>query len=248
MKKHEYNNRADAARLIAKTHLVGPKHEKMLERAGGIDGVRAKQAAQGPKPKQAKTTIHCMGIALYPLAENAEPTCPMESFLHTMIRYIPHNVDSQVMLVETEVGTRGLRVRALRCDGKGADTDPCKPCLSYVKSQHLINKGVRWASKLDGLLWYELLADGADEAAQTAFEEMIDQRDYVVEMRGSEIGEFTSIKNIAALRTSSQVLKTIRKGRCVRVCVLERGSCDWECGSCVYMCVCAAPVCASIAS
>ena len=98
-----------------------------------------------------------------------------------MICYIPHNVDSEVMLMETEVGTHGLRIRAHLCHAKGADANHCKPCTSYANSQQVINKAVRWASKLDGLLWYEHLADGANESVQTKFEETIDKQDYVLE-------------------------------------------------------------------
>lgn len=174
----------------------------MLNKAGGIDAMRARQAELNkmPMPKQAKTMNHCMGIAIYPLVGPKKTEYPVESFLHALIRYIPHNVDEDVMLAETGVGTHGLRIRALQCDGKGAATDPCKPCISYAKSQHLINRAVRWASKLDGLLWFELLADGASEEDQTAFEVMIDERDYVEEGRGSEIGGYLSVKNISILR------------------------------------------------
>ena len=123
----------------------------------------------------------------------------MHKFLHTMVRYIPHNIDPETTLSETRAGTKGLKVRALWCKGEGED-DPCKKCKASANSQKLINKAVAWSSKLDGLKWYELNEDGAPMEEKDSFFGEIDERDYVEEGRGSEIGTFMSIQNIKELR------------------------------------------------
>ena len=80
---------------------------------------------------------------------------------------------------------------------------PCNRCKAAAKSSHLIRAGAKWASKEDGLLWYELRSDGATEAVlDECSKEVIDKRDYVLEGHGSQIGEFMSIATLSMLRTA----------------------------------------------
>ena len=197
--KFIHNIRYQAAKDLRR-HLNGPKHAKKLENAkaaeGGLDVLKR------PARKMEVQKAQCFGIELYPLEEGETATYTMNDFLHTMVRFIPHNIDNEIILSETKVGTRGLLVRSRWCSAGKSTSAPCDKCKAAANSQLILNRAIKWVSKLDGLEWYEICDSGAHEDVKTAFCKNIDNRDYVSEGRGSEIGDIMSITNIAQLRTA----------------------------------------------
>ena len=170
--KYNFMHRWEGSKFLAR-HLCGARHLKNAK------------AYSGPATKPKKPVLqHCMGLQLYPLADGEEPAYEIQRYLDTMIRYIPHNVDSEILLSETTPGTEGLRVRAHRCHGKG-EVAPCRPCIQAGGSTHMIRAAVRFVSKLDALLWYETIADGASPEMRSHLQDALRVRDYVVGNRGS---------------------------------------------------------------